>query len=77
MKKGYIVLLALLGTALIIKGCIGFFSLEFSPISNDNAAYDYGHNVGYFIDKIGGIALGVFLLKFGYDKYCEEFKKVD
>jgi hypothetical protein len=71
MKKGYIVLLALLGTALIIKGCIGFFSLEFSPISNDNAAYDYGNNVGYFIGKIGRIVMGAFLLKLGYDRYCE------
>jgi hypothetical protein len=77
MKKGYIVLLVLFGTALFIKGTLGLFSLDFSPISNDNAAYDFGHNIGCFIDKIGGIAIGTFLLKLGYDKYCEEFKKVD
>jgi hypothetical protein len=77
MKKGYIVLLVLLGTALIIKGALGLFSLDFSPISNDNAAYDFGHNVGYLIDKITGIAIGIFLLKLGYDKYGKDFKKVD
>ncbi|UQD57627.1 hypothetical protein [Flavobacterium sp. K5-23] len=73
MKKGYFVLYVLLGLFLIVKGVFKILPFELISISNDQIAY----NVGYFIGKIGGIAIGAFLLKLGYDKYCEEFKKVD
>ena len=60
------------GTILIIKGVFNFFPFEIKSNVNASEAYNSGHILGYVIGKFGKIALGVLMLKYGYQTYLEE-----
>ena len=60
------------GTILIIKGAFNFFPFEIKSNVNASEAYNSGHIVGYIIGKFGKIALGVLMLKYGYESYLKK-----
>ena len=64
--------MCIFGTMLIIKGVFNFFPFEIKSNVNASEAYNSGHIVGYIIGKFGKIALGVLMLKYGYQTYLEE-----
>lgn len=64
--------MCILGTMLIIKGVFNFFPFEIKSNVNTSNAYNIGHVLGYIIGKFGKIALGVLMLKYGYQTYLEE-----
>ena len=59
------------GTILITKGVFNFFPFDIKLNVNASEAYNSGHIVGYIIGKFGTIALGVLMLKYGYESYLE------
>ena len=59
------------GTLLVIKGVFNFFPFEIRSNENSSDAYNFGHVLGYIIGKFGKIALGVLMLKYGYQTYLE------
>jgi hypothetical protein len=77
MKKVFVVFLALCGIAMLIKGVYNFFPLNFSSILENNIAYNIGHNFGVVFRKIAKIIIGVFLIKYCYDWFCDEMKTQD
>jgi hypothetical protein len=64
--------MCIFGTMLIIKGVFNFFPFEIKSNVNTSNAYNIGHVLGYIIGKFGKIALGVLMLKYGYQTYLEE-----
>ena len=64
--------MCIFGTMLIIKGVFNFFPFEIKSNVNTSDAYNIGHILGYIIGKFGKIALGVLMLKYGYQTYLEE-----
>ena len=64
--------MCIFGTMLIIKGVFNFFPFEIKSNVNTSDAYNIGHVLGYIIGKFGKIALGVLMLKYGYQTYLEE-----
>ena len=64
--------MCIFGTMLIIKGVFNFFPFEIKSNVNTSNAYNIGHILGYIIGKFGKIALGVLMLKYGYQTYLEE-----
>ncbi|MDO8315935.1 MAG: hypothetical protein Q7T12_00230 [Flavobacterium sp.] len=64
--------ICIFGTMLIIKGVFNFFPFEIKSNVNTSDAYNIGHVLGYIIGKFGKIALGVLMLKYGYQTYLEE-----
>jgi len=72
MKKVFMYSMCIFGTMLIIKGVFNFFPFEIKSNVNTSNAYNIGHVLGYIIGKFGKIALGVLMLKYGYQTYLEE-----
>jgi hypothetical protein len=72
MKKVFVILLAMFGIVMVIKGVVNFLPLDFSVLSENSAAYDMGHNVGLVFRKIAKIIIGVFLIKFCYEWFYDE-----
>ena len=72
MKNVFMYSMFIFGTILIIKGVFNFFPFEIKSNVNASEAYNSGHIVGYIIGKFGKIALGVLMLKYGYQTYLEE-----
>ena len=72
MKKVFMYSMCIFGTMLIIKGVFNFFPFEIKSNVNTSNAYNIGHILGYIIGKFGKIALGVLMLKYGYQTYLEE-----
>jgi hypothetical protein len=72
MKKVFVVCLVLAGAAMVLKGVLALFSLEFNSISNDHASYDLGANLGLLVSKLGRIGIGIFLINYGYSWFCDE-----
>ena len=72
MKKVFMYSMGILGIMLIIKGIFNFFPFEIKSSVNASDAYNFGHVLGYIIGKFGNIALGVLMLKYGYQTYFEE-----
>lgn len=71
MKNVFMYSMFILGTILIIKGVFNFFPFEIKSNVNASDAYNSGHILGYIIGKFGKIALGVLMLKYGYQTYLE------
>jgi hypothetical protein len=71
MKNVFMYSMFILGTILIIKGVFNFFPFEIKSNVNASEAYNSGHILGYIIGKFGKIALGVLMLKYGYQTYLE------
>ena len=72
MKNVFMYSMCIFGTMLIIKGVFNFFPFEIKLNVNTSDAYNIGHVLGYIIGKFGKIALGVLMLKYGYQTYLEE-----
>ena len=72
MKNVFMYSMCIFGTMLIIKGVFNFFPFEIKSNVNTSDAYNIGHVLGYIIGKFGKIALGVLMLKYGYQTYLEE-----
>jgi hypothetical protein len=72
MKNVFMYSMCIFGTMLIIKGVFNFFPFEIKSNVNTSNAYNIGHVLGYIIGKFGKIALGVLMLKYGYQTYLEE-----
>ena len=72
MKNLFMYFMFIFGTILIIKGVFNFFPFEIKSNINASEAYNSGHIVGYVIGKFGKTALGVLMLKYGYQTYLEE-----
>lgn len=72
MKNVFMYSMCIFGTMLIIKGVFNFFPFEIKSNVNTSDAYNIGHILGYIIGKFGKIALGVLMLKYGYQTYLEE-----
>jgi hypothetical protein len=77
MKKVFVIFLFLCGIGMVFKGVYYFFPLNFSPILDNNIAYNIGHNFGIVFRKIAKIIIGVFLIKYCYDWFCDEMKTQD
>lgn len=71
MKNIFMYSLFVFGTLLVIKGVFNFFPFEIRSNENSSNAYNYGHAVGYVIGKIGKIALGIVMIKYGYETYLK------
>jgi hypothetical protein len=71
MKNVFMYSMGIFGTILIIKGVSNFFPFEIKSNVNASEAYNFGHILGYIISKFGKIALGVLMLKHGYQTYLE------
>jgi hypothetical protein len=71
MKNVFMYSMFILGTILIIKGVFNFFPFEIKSNVNVSEAYNSGHILGYIVGKFGKIALGVLMLKYGYQTYLE------
>ena len=65
------------GTILIIKGVFNFFPFEIKLNVNTSDAYNIGHVLGYIIGKFGKIALGVLMLKYGYQSYLQGKRRTE
>ena len=63
--------MCIFGTMLIIKGVFNFFPFEIKSNVNISDAYNIGHVLGYIIGKFGKIALGLMMIKYGYETYLE------
>ena len=63
--------MCIFGTMLIIKGVFNFFPFEIKSNVNTSDAYNIGHVLGYIIGKFGKIALGLMMIKYGYETYLE------
>ena len=72
MKNVFMYSMFVFGTILIIKGVFNFFPFEIKSNVNASEAYNSGHIVGYIIGKFGTIALGVLMLKYGYESYLKK-----
>ncbi len=72
MKKVFMFFMFIVGISMISKGIFNFFPFEIKSISNASDAYNFGHAIGYITGKIGKIALGVLMIKYGYQIYLEE-----
>ncbi|MFV8334599.1 hypothetical protein ACNQF7_00790 [Flavobacterium sp. RSP29] len=72
MKKIVLLFMFIAGMSMISKGIYGFFPFEILPISENNFSYDLGHNIGYVVGNLGRIALGILLIKYGYQAFLEE-----
>ncbi|MDI5886335.1 hypothetical protein [Flavobacterium yafengii] len=77
MKNLFMYFMFIFGTILIIKGVFNFFSFEIKSNINASEAYNSGHIVGYVIGKFGKIALGVLMLKYGYQTYLEGKRRTE
>jgi hypothetical protein len=71
MKNVFMYSMFFFGTILIIKGVFNFFPFEIKSNVNASEAYNSGHILGYIIGKFGKIALGVLMIKYGYETYLE------
>ena len=71
MKNVFMYSMFIFGTILITKGVFNFFPFDIKLNVNASEAYNSGHIVGYIIGKFGTIALGVLMLKYGYESYLE------
>ena len=71
MKKVFMYSMCIFGTMLIIKGVFNFFPFEIKSNVNTSDAYNIGHVLGYIIGKFGKIALGLMMIKYGYETYLE------
>ena len=60
------------GTSLVIKGGFNFFPFEIRSNENSSDAYNYGHAAGYVVGKFAKIALGLQMIKYGYETYLEQ-----
>lgn len=72
MKNVFMYSMFVFGIILIIKGVFNFFPFEIKSNVNASEAYNSGHIVGYIIGKFGKIALGVLMLKYGYESYLKK-----
>lgn len=72
MKNVFMYSMFVFGTILITKGVFNFFPFEIKSNVNASEAYNSGHIVGYIIGKFGKIALGVLMLKYGYESYLKK-----
>lgn len=77
MKNIFMYFMFIFGTILIIKGVFNFFPFEIKSNINASEAYNSGHIVGYIIGKFGKIALGVLMLKYGYQTCLEEKRRTE
>ncbi|MDP3681291.1 MAG: hypothetical protein Q8R22_10725 [Flavobacterium sp.] len=77
MKNLFMYFMFIFGTILIIKGVFNFFPFEIKSNINESEAYNSGHIVGYVIGKFGKIALGVLILKYGYQTYLEGKRRTE
>ncbi|MFV8392680.1 hypothetical protein [Flavobacterium sp. LB2P6] len=71
MKNIFIYSMYIFGTLLIIKGVFSFFPFEIKSSVNASDAYNYGHTIGYVIGKFAEIALGLMIIKYGYETYLK------
>ena len=71
MKKVFMYSMCIFGTMLIIKRVFNFFPFEIKSNVNTSDAY-IGHVLGYIIGKFGKIALGLMMIKYGYETYLEQ-----
>ena len=77
MKNVFMYSMFIFGTILIIKGVFNFFFFFFKSNVNASEAYNSGHIVGYIIGKFGKIALGVLMLKYGYQSYLQGKRRTE
>ncbi|MFV8270353.1 hypothetical protein ACNQGP_10525 [Flavobacterium sp. GT2N3] len=71
MKNVFMYSMFIFGTLLVIKGIFNFFPFEIRSNENFSDAYNYGHVAGYVIDKFAKIALGLMMIKYGYETYLK------
>jgi hypothetical protein len=71
MKNVFMYFMFIYGSLLIIKGVFNFLPFEISSNENFGDAYNYGHTIGYVIGKFAKIALGLMMIKYGYETYLE------
>ena len=77
MKNVFMYSTFIFGTILITKGVFNFFPFDIKSNVNASEAYNFGHSVGYIIGKFGTIALGVLMLKYGYQTYLEGKRRTE
>ena len=77
MKNVFMYSMFIFGTILITKGVFNFFPFDIKSNVNASEAYNSGHSVGYIIGKFGRIALGVLMLKYGYQTYLEGKRRTE
>ncbi len=71
MKNVFTYLMFIYGSLLVMKGVFNFLPFEIKSIESFGAAYNYRHVAGYVIGKFAKIALGLMILKYGYETYLE------
>ena len=68
MKKIFYFIVFIGGINMISKGIYGLFALNIVEIFETNVAYNYGNLLG----KVVRVVIGIFLIKYGYESYCNE-----
>ena len=71
MKNVFMYSMFIIGTMFLIGGVYNFLPFEIRSNGNFGDAYNYGHTIGYIIGKFAKIALGLMMIKYGYETYLE------
>lgn len=75
MKKLFVIMLVFIAIIAIIDGVMDFGDINFKPVTG-NTITDWlnvlRHNYGLIIKKLLQIGIGVGVIKFCYDWFCDE-----
>lgn len=75
MKKLFVIMLVFIAIMAIIDGIMDFGDLNFKPITGSTITdwlNGFSHNYGVLLKKLLQIGIGVGVIKFCYDWFCDE-----